>query len=205
LLLDVIRHGLTPSNLGHRFNDSPDEPLTEEAHAAMRTISVEAADYDSVYVSSMTRALQTAEGLGLRRVIIDPRLCERGLGVFQGLTAMECRERHGDAFARFLAYDAEFCIPEGESRRDHLARVLSWLEAAASSGARRVLAITHGGTIDFLYRMAVGHPLHGGGTIFGSENLNRSSFQVDWPQVTLVRFDEPLTGLYRQVLTSSPP
>ena len=190
--LDLIRHGVTPSNLGHRFNDSEDEPLAEEALAALAAIRFDPSRYDLVFVSPMRRAVQTADGLGLRDFVLEPRIGERGLGVFQGLTAAQCRAGYNAEFETFLTYDADFCIPRGESRRGHLQRVSSWLEEAAHSGANHVLAITHGGTVDFIYRMGAGLGLHGGGSIFGGENLSRSSFLVEWPKVSLIRYDEPL-------------
>jgi 2,3-bisphosphoglycerate-dependent phosphoglycerate mutase len=194
LRLDLIRHGVTLSNLGHRFNDSEDEPLADDALAALAAIKFDASRYDLVFASPLRRAVQTADGLGLRDYVLESRIRERGLGVFQGLTATQCQARYSAEFTRFLTYDADFCIPEGESRRDHLQRVSGWLEEAARSGAQNVLVITHGGTVDFVYRMGIGLPLHGGDSIFGGENLSRSSFRVEWPRVSLIRYDEPLAG-----------
>jgi len=74
----------------------------------------------------------------------------------------------------------------------------------SKSGAERVLAVTHGGTMDFLYRMGAGHPMHGGDAIFGGENLSRSSFRVEWPAVELLAFNEPLYTLNQPTLSSRP-
>jgi broad specificity phosphatase PhoE len=78
-----------------------------------------------------------------------------------------------------------------ESRASNLERVLNWLEEVASY--RRVLAITHGGTIDFLYRLAQGIELHGGPTIFAASNASISSFEVRWPDIELIAYHVPLT------------
>jgi broad specificity phosphatase PhoE len=192
MLLHCIRHGVTPSNLAGRFNDSEDEPIDARAVEALGPLTLEAEAYDRVYVSPMRRCVETAEHLGLKGWTLEPRIAERGLGVFQGLTPDECRTLLGEPFDAFSKLEAEPAIPEGESRGAHLARVKAWLEEIAKSGHERVLAITHGGVIDFLYRMSGAHPLHGGERIFGGENLAISTFEIDWPHVRLIGFSEPL-------------
>ena len=69
---------------------------------------------------------------------------------------------------------------------------MSWLEHVAGDGADRVLAITHGGVIDFLFRLASGRPLHGGAEVFGGDNLGLSTFDVAWPDVRLIAFTAEL-------------
>jgi broad specificity phosphatase PhoE len=192
MLLHCIRHGLTPSNLAGRFNDSEDESIDASAVEALKPLNIEASAYDRVYVSPMRRCVETAEHLGLKGWTVEPRIAERGLGVFQGLTPSECQTLVGDPFDAFSKFEAEPAIPEGESRGAHLARVKAWLEEVSKSGHSRVLAITHGGVIDFLYRMSGAHPIHGGERIFGGENLAISSFEIDWPHVKLLGFSEPL-------------
>jgi broad specificity phosphatase PhoE len=51
-----------------------------------------------------------------------------------------------------------------------------------------VLAITHGGTIDFLYRMATAEPIHGGDEIFAGSNASLSRFEVEYPVLRLLTF-----------------
>jgi broad specificity phosphatase PhoE len=192
MILDVVRHGVTPSNLGHRFNDSEDEPLAPEAVAELAAITFDASEYDRLFVSHLRRAVETAERLGLPAWTLEPRLAERRLGVFQGLTEAQCRGRHGAAFEAFSRFDADFCIPAGESRGEHLARVQAWLEEVSLGDAGRVLAITHGGVIDFLYRLAEGRPIHGG-PFDGGANLARSRFAIEWPAIRLIAFSERLS------------
>jgi broad specificity phosphatase PhoE len=192
MLLHCIRHGVTPSNLAGRFNDSEAESIDASAVEALKALSIGADAYDRVYVSPMRRCVETAEHLGLKDWTVEPRIAERGLGVFQGLTPSECQTLLGDPFDAFSKFEAEPSIPEGESRGAHLARVKAWLEEVSKSGHTRVLAITHGGVIDFLYRMSGAHPIHGGEQIFAGENLALSSFEIDWPHVKLLGFSEPL-------------
>ncbi len=192
MILHCIRHGVTPSNLAGRFNDSEDESIDARAVEVLQTLAIGAEAYDRVYVSPMRRCIETAEHLGLRDWTLEPRIAERGLGVFQGLTPNECQTLYGEPFDAFQRFEAEPAIPQGESRGAHLARVKDWLEETSRAGLGRVLAITHGGVIDFLYRLSGGHPVHGGERIFAGENLALSSFEVDWPEVRLLGFSETL-------------
>ncbi len=191
MLLHCLRHGASEANLAHRFNPTND-PLHETAHAELRRFAGFAQRHDHIFVSPLMRAVQTAEGLRLEGWTLEPRIAERDLGVFCGLTAAECRARHADAFAAFSRLEAQPPIPDGESRAAHLARVLEWVAETSGAHSGEVLAVTHGGVIDFLYRMGTGQPLHGGADIFGGDNLALSTFEVDWPEVRLVAFSVPL-------------
>ena len=193
MYLDVIRHGATSSTDGLRFNDHEQEPLTPAALAGLARMRFDASDYDRVDVSSLRRAVQTAEGLGLSGFTADARLAERGLGILRGLTAAQCLKRFRAEFERFNEFDPDYCIPGGESRGAHLARVLAWLEDVRASRARRTLAITHGGVLDFLRRLGAGDPIHGG-VFNGGALLARSRFEIIGPDLRLISFAEPLAA-----------
>jgi broad specificity phosphatase PhoE len=193
MLLHCLRHGASVANLAHRFNPE-DDPLHERTIATLRRFGGLTIGFDRVYVSPLRRAVQTADLLGLSDWTLEPRIVERRLGVFAGLTAAECEARHARAFEDFGRLEAEPSIPEGESRSAHLARLTSWLEEVSADSAESVLAVTHGGVIDFLFRMGSGRPLHGGAEVFGGDNLSLSTFEVAWPQVRLVAFSTPLAA-----------
>ena len=184
--LTCLRHGLTPLNAAHRFNGTIQEGITPQQRVTLEAVSFDDSAFDIVYSSHLVRCIETARALKIKPWIVDPRLAERNLGVFEGLTAAECSERYHDAWNSFLRLDADFKIPSGESRAEHLGRVLAWLEDAARHES--VLAITHGGTIDFLYRLGTDQPLHGGTGIFGGENASLTSFTVELPEVTLENY-----------------
>jgi probable phosphoglycerate mutase len=191
MYLNVIRHGATSSTQGHRFNDHEHEPLADEALASLAGVDFDASKYDRVDVSSLRRAVQTAEGLGLTDFTLDARLAERGLGIFRGLTAAQCLERHREDFEAFNAFEADYGIPGGESRGAHLARVLAWLDDVRASGAGHALAVTHGGVLDFLRRLGTGAPIHGG-AFNGGRLLAVSRFEMIGHRLRLFSFAEPL-------------
>lgn len=194
MFIHCLRHGITEANQSHRFNGALDDPLTEGQRAILQAVQFDHSRYDGIYCSPLRRAIETARCLKIPHWITEPRIAERHLGIFQGLTAEECHERYPDEFAAFLAFDAEFVIPDGESRGQNLARVLEWVQEVSHRDSppvrlrQRVLAITHGGTIDFLYRLGKRMPVHGGTQIFASENATLSIFEVHWPDVRLVDF-----------------
>jgi len=186
-----LRHGATEANVVGRFNGA-DDPLTMPERAYLSATRFDAAPYEAIHCSPDRRAVETAQCLKLPRWTLEPRIVERRFGIFEGLTAAECAARYPAEFARFRAFDADYAVPNGESRAENCARVVAWLRDAADR--RHVLAITHGGTIDFLYRLSVGMALHGGDRIYSGGNATLAIFDVDWPNVRLVDFDAPLVS-----------
>ena len=188
--LHCIRHATTIENLKGIYQGRADGTVIDEQLAALALLRFDATRFDAIHVSPLARCRDTARALGIVGWSPEPRLAERDLGIFEGLTPAECAAQHADAFRAFLAFDADFRIPNGESRAQHLARTREWLRDVARHA--RVLAITHGGTIDFLYRMARGIDLHGGEKIFSASNASLSRFDVRGTDVVLLGYDEPL-------------
>jgi probable phosphoglycerate mutase len=187
--IHCIRHGATRANETGRFN-CDDDALTDAACVELAAIAFDTAPYDAIFCSPSARAVQTAKCLRIAHYTLDPRLAERAFGVFTGLTPAECTARHPEAFARFRAFDEHFVAPGGESRAQNLARVLEWVREVQVFS--NVLAVTHGGTLDFLYRLGTGGALHGGDRIHSGANARMSIFDVAWPAIRLVDFDAPL-------------
>ena len=185
--LHCLRHGLTVENTRGIYHGTTDGTLASEQIEGLRRVRFDAAGYDAIYCSPLGRCRDTARALGIGTCIVEPRISERRFGIFEGLSSAECERRFPEEFNAFLRFDAAYQIPEGESRAQNLSRVVEWLRGIATH--ERVLAITHGGTIDFLYRMASGIDLHGGSQIFSASNASMSSFSVQWPQVQLISYD----------------
>ena len=190
MILHCLRHGVTLGNTQGIFQGWSDGTLTPEQVIALEAARFDTSPYDAVYCSPSGRCRQTARALGIVDPILDPRIRERNLGVFEGLPLAECHQRFPEEFAAFLRFDADYRIPEGESRAEHLARIQHWLREIAQH--RHVLAITHGGVIDFLYRMGTRSDLHGGATLFASSNVALTSFEVGAAGVRLLEYDVPL-------------
>jgi 2,3-bisphosphoglycerate-dependent phosphoglycerate mutase len=201
LKLHCLRHGVTSGNLQGCRQGVHDSALTDAQLAALSGVRFDYSGYDSVYCSPRRRCRDTANALGIKSCIDEPRLAERHFGVFEGLSTDECQRRFPVEFAAFQRFDADYQIPDGESRASQLARVLNWLEEVATRP--RVLAITHGGTIDLLYRMATGNALHEGPTIFAASNASVSIFEVRWPTIALIAYDLSIEEFSRTVVASA--
>jgi probable phosphoglycerate mutase len=165
--LVLVRHGLTAWNRETRFQGPIDIPLDpeghEEAERAAQALAEQAlaAPVSAVYSSDLTRARQTAEPIARRLglpVRVDPAMRERHYGAFEGLTPEELQRDWGPAFARWRGRELDFALPGGgESLRGFHDRVLAAIEAmAARHPGERVVAVTHGGVLDSIYRIASG-------------------------------------------------
>jgi probable phosphoglycerate mutase len=125
----LLRHGRTAWNAERRFQGQADPPLDEVGRMQAYEVAalVAALDPDVLLSSDASRAVQTAEPIaeltGLR-VVLEPRLRERSLGHWEGLTRSEVAERYPDEFADWVA-GRDVSRRGGESRLQVAARALA--------------------------------------------------------------------------------
>lgn len=103
----LLRHGRTAWNAERRYQGQADPPLDDVGRAqAYEVAALVASLQPAVIVSSdASRAMQTAHPLGEiagRPIVVDPRLRERSLGHWEGLTRDEVAQRYPDEFADWL-------------------------------------------------------------------------------------------------------
>jgi probable phosphoglycerate mutase len=161
----LVRHGETDWNAEKRIQGQTDIPLNEtgRAQALAAAFGLAHFRFSAIHASDLARALQTAgaaaERLGLE-VRPTPGLRERHYGIFQGLTADEGALRFPAAHARYAARDPDYDFETGESLRGFAARVAAAVDDLVRHHAgQTVLAVTHGGVLDIVYRRATGRPL----------------------------------------------
>jgi len=156
----AIRHGETEWNSEGRFQGHLNSALNREGLAQANALGARLANerFDLLLSSDLGRALQTASAIAMstgHEILVEPRLRERNMGIFQGLTAAEARLRYPDEYARFRSNDPDFVIPEGESMRQLLARSVACIaELARIHAGMTLAAVTHGGVLAMLYRHA---------------------------------------------------
>lgn len=160
-----VRHGETDWNAEKRIQGHIDLPLNEtgRAQALATAFGVAHHSFAALYASDLGRAWQTAqaaaERLGLE-VRPAPGLRERHYGIFQGLTADEGARKYPDAHARYAARDPDYDFETGESLRGFADRVVAGVEWLVRHHAgQTVLAVSHGGVLDIIYRKATGRTL----------------------------------------------
>lgn len=162
----VFRHGETIWNQQERLQGHGDSPLTERGQHQARQIArrLQSLQPEALISSDLGRARQTAA------IIADPLsltphfhpgLRERNLGIFEGLTLEDCRNRYPDEYAAWRSHDPAYAVPGGESVMERTARVISTLEEIATSfQGQRIVIITHGGCLDSLLRHTLHIPLN---------------------------------------------
>lgn len=146
----LVRHGETDWNRERRIQGSTDIPMNDRGRAqsratAERLAAADAARWDAVVTSPLSRSAETAaiiaHRLGLDDPTHEPALAERRHGVLEGLTTEERRRLEADA------------VPiEGlESRVSVVSRAVpALLDLAARHPGGAVVAVTHGGVIQSL-------------------------------------------------------
>jgi len=161
----VCRHGETAWNAQHCIQGHLDSPLNEEglAQALLVGECLGHEAFDVLYSSDLGRALQTAQPIAdrsSREILREPRLRERHLGSFQGLTGAECERAYPAEYARFKSRDPGHGPPGGESVRQIFERVSAvFTDLAGKHPGQTLVVVTHGGVLDSLYRLVNGVPL----------------------------------------------
>jgi broad specificity phosphatase PhoE len=150
----LVRHGESTWNAQSRWQGQADPPLSpfgqRQAEDAVVRLA-EIATVTAVWASDLIRATRTAEiiaaRVGVAEVRAEPRLRERDVGAWSGLTREEIE-------ARWPGYLAARRSPPDFEGDDHLlARARAGLTAAVDGGGTGdVLVVTHGGVIRTIER-----------------------------------------------------
>ncbi len=155
----LIRHGETDWNAVGRWQGHAPVPLNaaglRQSAALGRWLAAQQNWHIvAIYSSDLPRAAQTAqavaEALGLA-VQLEPRLREKDLGHWQGLTREEVRAWDGERYARYREGWPHVPVPGGEAIPQLVARAHAALEEiAARHSGQTVALVSHGGTISNL-------------------------------------------------------
>lgn len=148
--LVLLRHGRTAWNAQRRFQGQLDPPLDDVGRMQAYEVAalVRALAPTGLLTSDLARARETADqvaaatGLPIR---IEPRLRERSLGHWEGLTRDEVRARYPDEFADWVA-GRDVSRRGGESREQVAARALAAVAEVSSAGDGTVVLVTHSAT-----------------------------------------------------------
>jgi broad specificity phosphatase PhoE len=155
-----VRHGESEGNRDGRIQGREDAPLTEtgieHARAAGRWFSDKS--IDRIYTSPLTRSRQTAEemasSLGLGESVVLDDLIELDTGILTARAASELKREDPELYRLFQARSWEV-IPGAEKMEAiHSRAIRAWerMIADAASGSRRLVAVTHGGTLQWLIK-----------------------------------------------------
>ena len=166
--IGLLRHGQTDWNIDFRLQGITDIPLNQtglaQAHAAAAIL--QAADWDFIASSPLTRARQTAQiiadNLGVSEVAIEPLLLERSFGDAEGMTHDEWKRDFPDGMP-----------PGGESLDELRMRANALLTRLLDVyRGTRVLTVSHGALIRKLVRVVSQGELPLPGQRFGNTSLS---------------------------------
>ncbi|MBI1847241.1 MAG: histidine phosphatase family protein [Candidatus Rokubacteria bacterium] len=161
----LLRHGEVALAETRRFIGHLDVPLSPrgERQARAQAERLRAREIHGLFSSDLGRAVRTGEIVGAPHGLAPvpvPALREMAMGRWDGLTAMEIRQREPEAFAAWMGDVGRFQFPDGESVPDLLARAWPAFLALVEAHAGRALAIVaHGGTNRAVLCHALGLPL----------------------------------------------
>ncbi len=155
--ISFIRHGETEWNVESKQQWYLDSNLTSLGikQAELIAESLKKNSYDIIYSSDLGRALHTAEILNkkLNLPLIENRnLRERKLGIMEGLTMDEFKNKFPNEFKRYIT-DIDYIIPKGESAKQFYTRTVNAIEEIIKiNEGKKVMVITHGGNLSCIFR-----------------------------------------------------
>ena len=160
--LCLIRHGETTWNTERRIQGHTDTPLNArgELQARQMALALKNTDYefDALYTSDLKRAADTANAIvhifGIK-VNVTPALRERHFGALQGLVIEEAPLAKPELWQAHIARELDHELDGGESIAQLALRAQSVLdEMEERHRGKVILMVSHGGTLDMMYRIA---------------------------------------------------
>jgi len=165
----LIRHGQSEGNAAGIMQGREEYPLSEtgrlqaaERGRSLKTI-LSGPGKTLLFSSPLDRAMETAEIIATEAAISRPvcmeELIEIGIGIWSGKIMSQVKDEDPEHYRNFVArsWDA---IPEAESSSSLYSRaLLAWAalrDAAVEHNAKRVIAVTHGGFIQWLLKSSFG-------------------------------------------------
>ena len=142
----LIRHGLPdfPGGKGMCIGTT-DIPMGDKGLAQAAQMAEKLPAVTAVFSSPLTRAVQTAQAIGLP-VTILPDLREMHAGEWDGLTFDEIRQRYPELYAA-RASDLTIPLPGAEDHEEGLHRFAAAMEKAVNLAPGDFAVVAHGGII----------------------------------------------------------
>jgi 2,3-bisphosphoglycerate-dependent phosphoglycerate mutase len=162
----IVRHGQTEWNIKGIRQGNLDSRLTEKGMAQAKALAqrLTREHFTALYSSDLGRAVQTAEEVASvtgHEIITDPRLRERHLGIFQGLSGEEIKQKHPEEYKLHRSLGPDYVIPGGESVKQQVARNIAYLNEIGSKHlGETIVVVTHGGVISGLFRHTFSIPFN---------------------------------------------
>ncbi len=159
--ITVIRHAPTEYNKKNIFMGTLDIPIInfDEVQISDTKELVQKENFTAIYSSPLKRALQTAiKVVGSKEdIIIDARLIERNLGVWQGEQKEDIQNRYSNAFNNGVM-DFYFTPNNGENFQSMISRIADFICTIYKDNCN-VLVFTHNGVFRVIKSLLTGATL----------------------------------------------
>ncbi|MCO6510614.1 MAG: histidine phosphatase family protein [Aridibacter famidurans] len=171
--LYLIRHGQSDGNAEGRFGGHSPTPLSDlgRKQAELTARALQQENIDHIYSSDLLRAVQTAEPLSeLLGVEINKTSAfrERNVGVLEGLTFEESKQRYPNDYYALINRNINHVITGGESYRQLLRRGTQAIsEILRTHRGQKIAIYSHTGAICYLTLHMIGA-------------INRGTVQTPW-------------------------
>ncbi len=144
----MVRHGESKTNLEKVFTGQLDAPLTERGRVQAERMAEYLDRYivDKIYVSSLQRAVQTAQAIRARQNCpIEPVevLWEMNAGAWQGLSFEEIAERYPESYQNWRKDISKASPEEGETCLELYDRVTAFFKEILCSPEQTVCLVAH--------------------------------------------------------------
>jgi broad specificity phosphatase PhoE len=152
----LVRHGESTWNATGQWQGQEDVPLSARGRLEARALAERlfGASFDRRVASDLSRALETAQALGVSET--DRRLREIDVGAWAGLHREEVAARFPEEL-RALRSGQPVRIGGGESMPEFEARIDAVIdELRGTHDGQEVLAVTHGGVVRALVTRVLG-------------------------------------------------
>ena len=155
----LLRHGVTAWNAEKRIQGRTDISISPDTAAWYRQHRLPATWTNVPWFSSpLSRTRETANALGIRTVATEPAFIEMDWGTWEGEKLSDLRARMGEDLRANEDRGWDFRPDDGESPRDVLNRVATFLN---DCDLPEFGAVTHKGVIRAVYAAARGWDMMG--------------------------------------------
>ena len=181
----LIRHGQTDWNLTGRWQgQAPDAPALNETGRIQALAALDlllSVGFSAIYSSDLLRARQTAEliaaPLGLT-VILDSRLREMALGVWEGMLSSEIEAQYPRELEERNRNPLHTPAPNGESPLEVAERVIAATDEIVGKYPNdSILIVSHGVALAIMICHAHGIPLN---NVYKYIPENANPYRMEW-------------------------
>lgn len=147
IILHIVRHGETDYNKQARYLGRTDLPLNSAGRHQAKELAQKIDDFriNIVVSSPLKRTMETAQIIAPdKEIISNDNFIERSLGVYEGLTKQEAKQKYPDLYHRVITRIYNEAPPQGETIEQIENRVFKGLdEFKRKYQGKNILLITH--------------------------------------------------------------